>query len=564
MEIDTIVDGRYRIVDIIGRGGMGAVYKAVDIPLKRYVAIKHLHRTTESADHKRNLADVEREAQILAALRHEGLPQVINHFTADDSHYLVMEFIDGDNLFERLARANKQLPFDEVMGWAGQLLDVLQYLHSRTPPVIHRDIKPHNIKLNSAGKIVLLDFGVAKGTPQINTSHSEGTRPAIGYTLQYAPLEQTQRGYADAQSDLYAFAATIYHLLCGTPPVDSLSRAAQLVSDKSDPLRPLREYNPEIPVPVEKVLLQALAIAPEQRPASAAELRTLLKQAQDPGQVTAPLPARRSPARRVVAAIRRRPKRSVALFSLLALIPILLIVTRPKDNQALSGVPTAEPTATAVPTLDPTQVMERAAAAELVRSEASAWTVSFSDTFDGPDTRWPLTPDIDPYAHVEAELVDGKYRLSVTALQDQGAVGWIPKPPTPYFSDFYLTVDVERVQGPSDSGAGILYRMDDQNQFYIYRIIPSEQAFATIYQPQAPPTILIPRTISASIRRDNVNRLAIIARGTHFWFFINETYVADVEDASLAQGKINFVVRLPRADQAIYDFDNLEIRVPSK
>ncbi len=268
---DTVLQGRYRIVRQLGRGGMGAVYEAVDERLSRTVALKE--RLVVTDDLKRAF---EREARLLANLRHPALPKVIDHFSEDDGQFLVMEFIPGSDLGELLQRRQRPFSPTEVAAWADELLDALDYLHTHEPPVIHRDIKPSNLKLTAQGKIVLLDFGLAKGTAGQMTRTTSGMS-VVGYTLNYAALEQIQGERTGPRSDLYSLAATLYQLLTGSIPEDALKRAADSFDDKEDPLAVVNKVNPEVPEGFSAVLMQALSLKPSLRPASAAEMRAALK-----------------------------------------------------------------------------------------------------------------------------------------------------------------------------------------------------------------------------------------------------------------------------------------------
>lgn len=267
---DTVLQGRYRIVRQLGKGGMGAVYEAVDERLSRTVALKET--LAESDELKRAF---EREARLLANLRHPALPKVIDHFTEESGQFLVMEFIPGNDLGDLLERRQQPFSSDEVLRWADDLLDALDYLHTNEPPIIHRDIKPANLKLTAKGKIILLDFGLAKGAAGQMTNTASGMS-VMGYTLHYAALEQIQGERTGPRSDLYSLAATLYQLLTGHIPIDALKRAADLLNDDADPLPPIRSLNTDVPESFAAVLMQALSLKPSSRPANAAEMREAL------------------------------------------------------------------------------------------------------------------------------------------------------------------------------------------------------------------------------------------------------------------------------------------------
>jgi hypothetical protein len=267
---ETILQGRYRIIRQLGQGGMGAVYEAIDQRLDTTVALKETLFAEE-----RLRKQFEREARLLARLHHPALPRVSDHFSEGDGQFLVMQFIPGDDLSEMMNRKRGPFPADQVLTWADQLLDALDYLHTQDPQIVHRDIKPQNLKITARGQIILLDFGLAKGQAgdisRVTTSAS-----IFGYTPNYAPLEQIQGLGTDSRSDLYSLGATLYHLMTGVKPPDALTRAAALVNGQPDPLAPASEANPAVARDVDAVLSKAMAQSREQRYATAADMRKAL------------------------------------------------------------------------------------------------------------------------------------------------------------------------------------------------------------------------------------------------------------------------------------------------
>src|SRR5918997_4896149 len=157
---DTLLQNRYLVVKQIGQGGMGAVYIATDQRFGSTVALKETFFSDPSLRRA-----FEREARLLNHLRHPALPRVSDHFTEEEGQFLVMEYIPGEDLAEKLKERDGAFTLSEVLNWADQLLDALDYLHTQEPAIVHRDIKPQNLKLTSRGQIILLDFGLAKGTP---------------------------------------------------------------------------------------------------------------------------------------------------------------------------------------------------------------------------------------------------------------------------------------------------------------------------------------------------------------------------------------------------------------
>ncbi|HEX6730768.1 MAG TPA: protein kinase [Pyrinomonadaceae bacterium] len=267
---DTVLQGRYRIVRQLGQGGMGAVYEAIDERLDTTVALKETLFTDE-----RLRRQFEREARLLARLHHPALPRVSDHFSEVDGQFLVMQYIAGDDLAEMMTGRQGPFPATQVLTWADQLLDALDYLHTQEPQIIHRDIKPQNLKLTSRGQIILLDFGLAKGQAG-DISRATTAASIFGYTPNYAPLEQIQGLGTDTRSDLYSLAATLYHLLTGVKPPDALTRAAALVNGQPDPLLPASKVNPGVDPEADEVLKTAMAQNRDQRFATASDMRKAL------------------------------------------------------------------------------------------------------------------------------------------------------------------------------------------------------------------------------------------------------------------------------------------------
>ena len=268
---ETILQGRYRIIRELGQGGMGAVYEALDQRLDTTVALKETLFTDEKLRKQ-----FEREARLLARLHHQALPRVSDHFNEGEGQFLVMQYVAGDDLSAMLVQRNGPFQQEEVLVWADQLCDALDYLHTQDPEIIHRDIKPQNLKLTERGQMVLLDFGLAKGysgpASVVTTSAS-----IFGYTPNYAPLEQVQGLGTDARSDIYALAATLFHLLTNVKPPDALSRAGALVNGQPDPLLPANQVAPRVSVAVANVLSKAMSQKRDDRFASAVLMREALR-----------------------------------------------------------------------------------------------------------------------------------------------------------------------------------------------------------------------------------------------------------------------------------------------
>ncbi len=241
---------RYRIGGIIGKGGMGAVYRGEDTVLQTTVAIKENLNPLPQA-----VKQFKREAVLLASLRHPNLPRVTDHFIEGDLQYLIMDYIPGDDLKTILERQGA-LSESQVMGWCREICDALTYLHTQHPPVTHRDIKPANIKITPDGKPVLVDFGIAKAS-EVGSVTTTGAR---SLTPGFAPPEQYGSSPTDSRSDQYSLAATLYNLLTGQIPPDSLERALEQTA-----LKPIHEWNPKISPAVDASIWKAMSLSPSER-----------------------------------------------------------------------------------------------------------------------------------------------------------------------------------------------------------------------------------------------------------------------------------------------------------
>lgn len=304
--VNQLLHNRYRIIRQLGHGGMGAVYEAQDNVFDTTCAVKEimldLSKSSNPKQQEMLLRAFEREAKILAKIKHEVVPHVRDYFTEENRQYLVMELIDGKELGEILEERKTPLPLEDVLKWLEQLLDGLDYLHTQNPPIFHRDLKPQNLKLTPRGKIKLLDFGIAKGGAEPPNSTTINNQTFVAATLNYSPLEQifrvldpvfrevlTQRfeariqsvmqQNADARSDLYALGATIYHLLTGVLPIDALKRTLEVWSNKPDPLDHPTKLNSRVPPEISAVLLRAMELDHDKRYASALEMQRALHQA---------------------------------------------------------------------------------------------------------------------------------------------------------------------------------------------------------------------------------------------------------------------------------------------
>ncbi|WP_405639636.1 tetratricopeptide repeat protein [Streptomyces uncialis] len=269
-----LIQGRYRLLDVIGRGGMGEVWRAKDESLGRGVAVKCLKPL--GPQHDESLVRVlrerfRREARVAAGLQHRGVTVVHDFGESDGVLFLVMELLEGRNL-SQLLEDNKQrpLPVDDVVDIAEQVSSALAYTHEQG--IVHRDLKPANIMRLADGTVKICDFGIARFGHDVGfTSRLTGTGVAMG-TPHYMSPEQIGGSEVDQRSDLYSFGCVLYEIATGAPPFDLDDAWAVLVGHRDTPPRPPRRHRAELPGYFETIVLDLLAKEPAGRPRDAREL----------------------------------------------------------------------------------------------------------------------------------------------------------------------------------------------------------------------------------------------------------------------------------------------------
>lgn len=260
LEIGSLVDGKYKILNKVGQGGMSVVYLAMNEKANKQWAVKEVRK-----DGVRDFEVVKQglvaETDILKKLSHPNLPSIIDVIDTDESFIIIMDYIQGNSLNKALEEFGAQ-PQENVIIWAKQLCDVLNYLHTRTPAIIYRDMKPANIMLKPDGNVTLIDFGTAREYKEKNLADTTclGT---VGYA---APEQFGGMGQTDARTDIYCLGATLYHLVTGMNPCEPPYE-----------IKPIRDINPSLSAGLEKIILKCCQRDPNDRYQSAAELMFALE-----------------------------------------------------------------------------------------------------------------------------------------------------------------------------------------------------------------------------------------------------------------------------------------------
>jgi serine/threonine-protein kinase len=564
LEIGVTVDGRYRVVEKLAQGGMGAVYRAWDTRLSRHVALKEMIPQPELDEQM--LAELRKqfqhEAQVLGTLKHPNLVRVTDYFSWEGNEYLVMDFVEGESLSRRIERLGAQ-PESDVLHWAGMLLDALSYCHKQS--IIHRDIKPQNIIITPEGQAVLVDFGLVK----LWDPNDPDTRTVMrgAGTPQYAPPEQYDAGlgYTDPRSDVYALGATMYHALTGNLP----PTATQRMADPSCFLPPHR-INVVLEPDTESAVLRAMAVAKDQRFQTAEEMAVALRVS--PRQTPTSVPDPRQPITEVLPAdeLPKPRKRRLGVWAAAAAGGMLCIVVTvvaatslvdylnerdlTSTPESVAGVtpaattdvpdvapPTAAPTFTPPPP-PPTDVPVPPTRAP----QALGGQMIFQDDFSDLSSGWSTTD----FEAGEVGYGDGYYFAS---SDEAGGMVWGTASLS--LDDTVIEVEATQISAPAtDNNAyGVMCRVQPDEDGYLLRI--SGDGYYAIHRiVEGVFEALVDWTTSDVVNQGNAsNRIRAVCDGTRLALFANGELLAEVDDTTFSEGDIGLTA-------TTYDEGGTEVR----
>jgi serine/threonine protein kinase len=554
LDVGEIVGDRYRVVRLLGQGGMGAVYRAWDTRLNRPVALKEMIPQPGLDDSM--LAQLrqqfEQEAQILATLTHPNLVRVTDYFSWDGNEYLVMDFVEGESLADLIEREGAQTEA-EVVAWADQLLHALAYCHQQG--VLHRDIKPQNIIVTPEGKALLVDFGLVKlwdpGDPETRTVMRGSGTP------EYAPPEQYDlgSGHTDPRSDIYGVGATLYQALTGKVPPTATQRMAS-----PDSFVPPRGINAEVSPVTEAAVLKALEIAMDQRFQGAEEMAQALSggtplptntsarvawEEESPFSVPESEPGPPDDRRKGRGLLLGLGGVGLALVAVacLAVVAVtvlvgLYIIGRGTDSADLTTP--AQPTATWPSTSTP---------------EEAGGSVIFEDDFESSISGW----EVGEYDIGDVGYGDGVYFVTST---ERASTMWGVARRS--FDDLAIEVDATQISAGPDNiaaygvvcreqgdGDGYYLRISGDGEYSVYRVVGGE--FDS----------LVDWTTSTAIRQGQAtNHIQAICDGSTLALFVNGQRLDEIEDSTFAAGDIALTATTFEDVMTIVHFDDLVVRSP--
>jgi len=591
--------GVYKLVELLGRGGMASVYRGYQESIDRSVAIKVLPAEFLH-DPNFNQRFVQ-EARALSKLTHPAIVSLYEFGQQDDLPYIVMPLMTGGSLADRLRRG--ALPLDEVARILTPLADALDFAHRQN--IWHRDVKPNNILFDQHNNPYLSDFGIAKA---VGSAASSLTGSGIIGTPDYMSPEQARGEQIDHRADIYSLGVVAYQMLTGEVMFKATTPLGVIYKHINELPPPLRQLRPELPASVEDIVFKSLAKNPGDRYGSANEfIHALTEVIRSPStRVTPPptvkdfnAPTQIEPIRRVPSTVAAPPpktsepkKSNTALWAAFSIIGGIIVmcaaaaslvfgvgiysaaataqvettntaIARANQTSAARAGATstsqAEKTAVARASAQTATASARVEATASSRARvSSSWAAVLVDDFTTTTTRWPTGNYNETNATVNHSIVGGKYRWT---LKPTKSISWRAGPNVAALADFRLSVEGKQVSGPTVSTYGLYFRRDGEDM-YIFQVNDQREYSAAVYSKGAWVT-LIDRTFSSLIQANSANRLTVVAQGALFSLYINNQFVDDVSDTRLSKGTVGLITGMGSStDEVVIEFDNFEVRAP--
>lgn len=567
-----MLHNRYQIQSQLGQGGMGAVYLARDMSLEHKVAVKEMRPAADLSPQALEglRQQFQREARVLAGLAHPNLPRVIDCFSEGGNEYLVMDYVEGKPLDEILKTQGKPgLPEAQVLDWGRQLLDALEYIHSKS--VLHRDIKPANIRLTPEGRVLLVDFGLVK----LYDPRSPQTVLVLrgAGTPQYAPPEQidSNYGHTDARSDIFALGATLYYLLTGHLPPSITERLI-----KQSPIPPIWSQASGVSSAFEAAIFKAMQLRPDDRFQSAAEMRAALPQAGAPPTQrftesrppTAPTQAPPvQPPRQVSQPISRPAPAQVTPTP-----PPPMVAPNARATARAGGIPTwawlggcgcllalaACVALTIFFGLIPSSTSTPTPVAAITVTPVPQPDALYADDFSDPSSGWDVN---DGDNSTVGYTGSGKYFI---AIKTDGYASWAN--PKKLFSDVSIEVNASVVSGDQDTEYGIICRYQDGSNFYVLQV--AADGTAAIRKKENGEQFKVISGNGEWTSSDAINQgvadntLKAVCSGNTLTLYVNGTQVAEATDDSFSSGDVGLFAGTFGVAGARVEFSDFVVRNP--
>lgn len=579
--------GQYQIQEQIGQGGMATVYRAYQPSINRSVAIKIL--PSQYAQDPNFVKRFEQEARAIAALEHPHILPVYDFGTQEGLTYMVMRYVKSGTLSNLMGST---LPYERVVRLISDVARALDYAHKRG--VVHRDIKPSNILIDDNGEPLLTDFGIAKMMGGSGATQLTGAGSVLG-TPAYMSPEQAQGVSIDGRTDIYSLGVVLYELLTGQQPYQAETPVAVVLKHLSEPLTSPRKINPNVPDPLEQVVIKAMAKEPGQRYQTAGEMQRALQQALmeiQSGGRTVSVPVSSTPTQNVTSAAPPAPKSggklgpwligggiAVALLCVLGLGLLFFGMMASTSDRKVTPVAQASPTVVSIgieKTATPTATPEAPVATPtLAQSSVDATPVPIvdipgldgeillEDDFSSNHNDWATDEQKDEYGVTNSEFADGRYRMTQEAKQ--GVFVWNNLPDTD-FDNFILSIEATIVdQKVADTFAyGLTFRENVADADLYTFEVDNKGYYSVSVRHKEEWKTLAKSTKLAAINLEGTNQLTVKAVGPSLTFYVNGHEATTLKDDTLAGGAIGLALDLyDQGDKATVDFDNLVVRAPN-
>lgn len=551
---------QYQITEHLGDGGMAYVYKAYHPGLDVYRAIKIIR--PEFVNQPGFKERFQREAQAVARLRHSNIVQIHDYGVHNNLYYMVMEFIEGQDLKDYLKQHGAIRPFSQVVNIIEQIASALHYAHRQG--ILHRDIKPANIMLTPRHEVILTDFGIAKILQQ---ETQEGAKTEVGVSIgtpAYMAPEQA-RGLAEVgpTADIYSLGIVLYQMLTGRVPYMADTPLAVILKVINDPLPPPRSFSPDIPDVLQGVVLKATAKNPTDRYQTAEAMVDGLKRSLDPTSTLSGT---------TVKVITPPAKSSLPLLWIGAGVILAIIICMilfgvmfgPSVTQAVSillQTPTPTPlmtptsTPTAVPPT-PTQTVAPPTATATVIPSTPTPSVTVSNTTI--PVEWPLGDGLTEFSDTKyfGSIVDGRYIWKATTVE--GVATGISAI-TPIVSNFVFQTDIRIIEGRANTLYGLNFREGDEGS-YDFLIQNDGHFLFRMWSWEAEKyDYIVEWEKSSAIRNDQPNRLKVVAQGSKIQLFINDKLVVDTVHEGITTGNLGFATALDQDQSITFEISNYSL-----